>query len=199
MRWGGIPRSGGLVFIAFFVLATMKMTLPYPYYYAPLMGACTVATGVVAGILWMRRRLTGRVALLLAVAASGAGTTMLYRDVLRDFKAVTPYESVVLHVVGQHPVDAGRELYLPFQLVPMLHYYHPNIKTVGYDFDFPLPRLADGIQSKDAAGIMFCEAAFCDGLERQAPGFAVRKTLLDRPGPNGQLFYLIELRKSGSL
>jgi hypothetical protein len=78
-----------------------------------------------------------------------------------------------------------------------MHYYHPEIKTVGYDFDFPLPRLADGIRSQGAAGIMFCEAVFCDALERQVPGFAVRKTLIADRGPNGQPFYMVQVRRSG--
>ncbi len=188
-----------LMFIALFLLVTLKMTLQYPYYYAPLTAAVTVATAVAAGILWTRWPWAGRAAILLAVIASIVGSTVIYREVLREAKATRPYESVVLGVVGDHPIDAGHSLYLPYQLVPMLHYYHPDIKTVGYDFDFPMPRLADGIRSPDAAGIMFCEAVFCDAIERQAPGFAAQKTLLDRPGPNGQQFYLIELRKSGSL
>jgi len=188
-----------LAFIFIFCLITLKVTVPYTYYYAPLTASFAVATGVSAGVLWNRWRWLGRTGLVLAVLASIIGMTIPFREVLREVKAEMPYQTIVLRLVGEHPPVAGQQLFLPYQLVPTLHYYYPDIKTVGYDFDFPLPRLADGIQSSDAAGIMFCEAAFCDGLERQAPGFAARKTLLDRPGPNGQPFYLIELRKSGSL
>ena len=60
-------------------------------------------------------------------------------------------------------------------------------------------RLADEIASRSAAEIMFCEAAVCDGLERLTPGFAAQKTPLGEPGPHGQPFYLIDVRKSGSL
>jgi hypothetical protein len=61
-----------------------------------------------------------------------------------------------------------------------------------------VPQLADGILSRDADSIMFCESSFCDALERAAPGFAAQKTLLDRPGPNGQPFYLVQIRNSGA-
>ncbi len=118
---------------------------------------------------------------------------------MRESKADIPYDSIVLRMVGEHPIGAGERLYVPYQVVPMLHYYHPEIKTVGYDYGFPLTRLADGIEAGDSAGIMFCEASFCDGLERLEPGYAAQKTLLDRPGPNGQAMYLVQLRRLGSL
>ncbi len=185
-----------LAFIVVFFLVTLKVTVPYTYYYAPLTASFAVATGAAAGILWNRWPWLGRAGLLLVILTSIIAMTIPFREVLRQGKATRPDESSVLKLVGEYPVEVGRQLYLPFQLVPMLHYYHPDIKTVGYDFDFSLSRLADGILSKDAAGIMFCEASFCDGLEIEAPGFAARKTLIDTPGPNGQPFYLIEIRKS---
>jgi hypothetical protein len=188
-----------LLFIALFFLVMLKMTLEYTYYYAPLTAAFAVTAGAAIGMLWKRWPLAGRAALVLAVVASVAGTTAAFSREERAGKAVRPYEAIVLRLVGEHPVGAGEELYVPYQLVPMLHYYHPEIETVGYDFDFPLPRLADGIRSKDAAEIMFCEASFCDGLEREWPGFAAQKTLLGRPGPNGQPIYMVRLQKSGSL
>lgn len=201
--WRGFAQrrelSAWLAFIVVFVLVTLKVTAPYTYYYAPLTASFAVVTGVSAGILWNRWRWFGRTGLLLAVLASTVGMTVQFHEVLRDLKRIRPYESTVLQLIDEHPVEARQQLYLPYQLVPMLHYYHPEIETVGYDFDFPVPRLADGVRSGDSAGIMFCEAVFCDRLERQTPGFAARKTLLDRPGPNGQPFYLIEIRKPGSL
>ena len=187
-----------LAFIGFFLIVTLKMTLQYPYYYAPLTAAFSVVTGVVFSVLWERWPWPGRVALLAATAVSIVGSTTAYREVLRSVKAVTPYESVVLRVLGSRPVGPGK-IYLPYQLVPMMHYYRPEIATVGYDLDYPLARLADGIESADAAPVMLCEAVLCDGLERLTPGFAVQKILLDSQGPNHQRFYLIETRKSGSL
>jgi hypothetical protein len=186
-----------LAFIVIFCLVTLKVTVPYTYYYAPLTASFAVATGAAVGILWNRWQWLGRTALLLVTVASIVGMTIPFREVLREAKAARSYESMVLRLVGEHSIESGRQLYLPYQLVPMLHYYRPDIKTVGYDFDFPLTRLADGIQSKEAAGIMLCEASFCDGLELQVPGFAARKIILDMPGPNGQPFYLIEIRKFG--
>jgi hypothetical protein len=188
-----------LAFIVCFFIAMLKMTLDNTYYYAPLTAAFTVATGVAAGILWQRWPVPGRIALAAVVTASAAGVTFQFRDILRDLKATRPYEAAVLEKIAERPVEADHELYVPFQLVPMLHYYHPGIKTAGYDFDYPLARLADEVMSPDAAGFMFCEASVCEKLERQTPGIATHKTLLDRPGPNGQPLYLIDIRKSGGL
>jgi hypothetical protein len=120
------------------------------------------------------------------------------REAFRDAKAATPSNAAVLRLVEENPGVERGQLYVPYQMVPMLHYYRPEIRTVGYDFDFPVPRLADGVLSRDAAPIMFCEASFCDALERTVPGFAAQKTLLDRPGPNGQPFYLVQIRNSGA-
>jgi hypothetical protein len=188
-----------LAFIGVFFLVTLKVTAPYTYYYAPLTASFAVATGVAAGILWNRWPWPGRAGLLIAITGSIVAMTIQFNGVLRELKGITTYESIVLRLIGEYPVEPGKQIYLPYQAVPMLHYYHPDIKTVGYDFDFPLARLADGVKSGDAAGIMFCEAVFCDALERRMPGFAARKTLLERPGPNGQPLYLVQLRKSGVL
>jgi hypothetical protein len=185
-----------LAFILVFVLVTLKVTVPYTYYYAPLTAAFAVATGTSIGILWGRWPWLGRFGLLLAVGACIIGMTIPFRGVLRDLKTAKPYESAVLEMVNRHPVEAGHQLYLPYQLVPMMHYYRPDIKSTGYDVDSPLQSLADGIRSQDSANIMFCETDFCNGLERQVPGLVLSRTLLDRPGPNGQPFYLIEVRKS---
>jgi len=183
-----------LMFIALFFVVMLKMTLEYTYYYAPLTAAFAVATGVAIGILWKRWPLAGRALLLIAVVASIAGTTREFRYVMGETKAAGSWESDALRVVGGYPMGT---LYLPFQLVPVMHLYHPEIKTVGFDIDFPVARLVDGIRAFDAAPIMFCEAKYCDAIERRAPGFAARRTLLDTQGPTGQAFYLIEFRKTG--
>ncbi len=187
-----------LTFIAVFFLVTLKVTAPYTYYYAPLTASFAVVTAVAAGMLWMRWSVPGRAAILLAVAVSITGMTMQFRGAMNESKTAPSYESVVLRALESHPPEQGRELFVPYQLVPMLHYYRPEIKTVGYDFDYPLARLADGVQSRNSASTMFCEEQFCDGLDRLIPGFATQKSLMERPGPNGQRFYLVQLRKSGS-
>jgi hypothetical protein len=187
-----------LAFIALFMLVSLKMTVPYQYYYAPLTAAFAVATGVTFGILWNRWPPAGHAALALAVVASAVGTTLVTRQAFRDAKAAKPSNAAVLRLIEETPALERGRLYVPYQMVPMLHYYRPEIRTVGYDFDFPVPQLADGILSRDADSIMFCESSFCDALERAAPGFAAQKTLLDRPGPNGQPFYLVQIRNSGA-
>ena len=188
-----------LSFIAVFFLVTLKVTLPYTYYYSPLTAAMTVTTGAAFGMLWNR---FGQPALLLgatAIVVSIMGTTLPYRKEALADHDFRPYHFAVLKLVDSQPAGAGRPLYLPFQLVPTLHYYHPEIQTVGYDADFPVARLADGIRSPEADDKMLCEEEFCAAIERQSPGFALNKTLLDPVGPNRQPLYVIQVRKTGSL
>lgn len=185
-----------LAFIVGFFLITLKVTAPYSYYYAPLTASLAVATGVAFGILWGRWGWPGRAGMAVAVAAAVTVMTIQFRQAMRETSEAKSGEEVVFRLLAEHPPAPGAKLYLPYQLVPSMHYYHPEVATVGYDFDFPVARLADGIESKDAADITFCEAAFCDELDRRIPGFAARKTLLAAPGPNGQPFYLIQVRKA---
>ena len=187
-----------LAFIAVFFLITLKVTVPYTYYYAPLTGAMTVATGAVFGMLWKRYGTPALMLGTLAIATSIAGTTLPYRKEVKAVHDSRPYHFAVLKLMRDQPVAPGRQLYLPYQLVPTLHYYHPEIQTVGYDADFSIARLADGIQSPDADDKMLCEEEFCAAIERQSPGFALNKTLLDPAGPNGQPLYVIQVRKTGS-
>jgi hypothetical protein len=125
------------------------------------------------------------------------GTTVEFSEVAQDIHDSRPYHIAVLRLAQEQPIPSGRRLYLPYQLVPTLHYYHPEVETVGYDVGYPIDQLAADVASPQAAGAMLCEAAFCGALERQYPGILTAKTLLDPSGPNGQPFYVARVRKGG--
>jgi hypothetical protein len=186
-----------LAFITVFMLITLKVTVPYTYYYASLAAAFCVVTGVAIGILWNRWPAPWRYIPPLLAIASMVGTTVEFREVLREIHDAQPYHVATLRFLQGQPVPAGQRLYLPYQLVPTLHYYHPDLETLGYDVGYPIDQLATEIASPQAAGAMLCEEAFCAAIERQHPGILAEKTLLDPTGPNGQPFYVARVRKGG--
>jgi hypothetical protein len=120
-----------------------------------------------------------------------------FSEVLRQIHDAQPYHVATLRLLQVQPIPAGRRLYLPFQLVPTLHYYYPEMETLGYDVGYPIDRLATEIASPQAAGAMLCEETFCGAIERQHPGILAEKTLLDPVGPTGQPFYVARVRKGG--
>jgi hypothetical protein len=123
------------------------------------------------------------------------GTTVEFSAVLRQIHDSQPYHVATLRLLKEQPVPAGQRLYLPYQLVPTLHYYHPELETLGYDVGYPIDQLANEIASPQAAGAMLCEEAMCVAIERQHPGILTEKTLLNPVGPTGQPFYVARVRK----
>ena len=187
-----------LAYIAVFFLVTLKVTLPYTYYYASLAAAFCVVTGVAIGILWNRWPAPWRFIPPLLAVASMVGTTLEFREVLRQIHDAQPYHVATLRLLQEQPVPTGQRLCLPYQLVPTLHYYHPELETLGYDVGYPIDQLAAEIASPRAAEAMLCEEAYCSAIERQHPGILAEKTLLDPVGPNGQPFYVARVRKGGA-
>jgi hypothetical protein len=188
-----------LAFIVVFLGITFRITLESTYYYAPLTAAFIVATSVAFGTLWQRSKTPWRLILPLAVVAGIAGMTVQYRANALAFRATRPYHIAVLQALNQHPVGPGQRLYLPYQLVPTLHYYHPEIATTGFDNDYPMARLADQVAAPNAAGFLLCEEDTCAALSRLSPGLGANKTLIDPAGPYGHPFYVMEVPKTGSL
>jgi hypothetical protein len=186
-----------LVYVAVFMLITLKVTVTFTYYYASLAAAFCVVTGVAIGILWNRWPAPWRFVPPLLAIASMAATTVQFSEVLRQIHDAQPYHVATLRLLQEQPIPSGQRFYLPYQLVPTLHYYHPEVETLGYDVGYPLDQLATEIASPKAAGAMLCEEAFCGAIERQHPGILLEKTLLDPVGPNGQPFYVARVRKGG--
>ena len=188
-----------LAFIAVFIGVLLKVTLPYTYYFAPLTAAMTVACGIAFGELWKRGGTIWRYAVPLLAVVSIIGTTVRFQAVLAGIQDIRTFESAALKHVRENPNDTAGRLYMPFQLVPTLHYYLPELKTVGYDVDFPIARLIDGLQADGSAPIMLCEEPVCNDISARVPGLLGERKLLDAPGPNKKPFYSVRLLQAGKL
>jgi len=184
-----------LAFIAVFLLITLKVTVPYTYYYAPLVAAFAVATAAAYGDLWSRWPTPWRFALPLAVVVSLVGGTIQYRQVAQEIHDQRPYTVAVMQLLSERPVPAGQLLSVPYQLVPTLHYYLPELETSGYDLNYPVASVADEMTSPQAAAWTLCEETFCAALDQYAPGMATERTLLDPEGPSGQPIYVVRVRR----
>lgn len=165
-------RPGLVPFVCYGVLffaVTLKITLPFTYYHASLMSTLAVVTGFVLGEIWLRTKAPVRIAVAVIVVASLVWLdTGFYQEQLRYRQ--TP--SLAVDVLSYTSRSRVRKLFLPFELVPTLHYYRPDLVTVGYDADWSGARLAS--ESLDAApDSVLCVGLACTPLEHLWPDGAV--------------------------
>ncbi|HTA46652.1 MAG TPA: glycosyltransferase family 39 protein [Bryobacteraceae bacterium] len=156
-RQAAIPY---LVYAWMFLGVTMVITAPYTYYHASLMMSCAVVTGIVFGEIWQStaaKRVIASAVLVASLIAmdvrfhgedAGLNTTP---DARRDLMAWLKSE------------DHSKTFYVPYVLVPTLHFYMPEISTVGYDASWNPETLASAMAAPGAE--LLCEIALCDAVE----------------------------------
>jgi hypothetical protein len=193
---GGVRHSAELVpwlaFAGTFFLVLLKITAPYTYYYAPLALALVVLTAYALGELGARWGATARLSLALATVVSFSGGAWQYYWILQELKGNNPYPYFTssLQWVREQPSIDGR-LIVPYQLVPTLHLYFPQLKTTGIDVDWSAQRLRDTLRHPDSAPFLLCEAPQCA---------AMADLLLPNPhplgeGPNHQPLFAAKVRQ----
>jgi hypothetical protein len=168
--------------IAFFC-ATLVITLPYTYYHASLTMALAVVTGVLFGEFWNRMNGMARGIALLAVLASLTALDVgFYREQARDNSATPVGTADVLAYLRTHPVPGP--IFVPFAMVPPLHYYRPDVTTAGYDETYTGAALSSQAAGLDARTTVFCGSSVCRQLNPAAELSLERVgTLLDNREP----------------
>lgn len=175
----------GLVFTA----ATMKVTLEYTHYRGTVMIAWAMCAGIAVGHLW---KYSGAAVRTMAAVASVVCIVMTAADYRAEAAASRDPETAtarVLNYIRQHPVPEGKVLYVPFYFVPALNFYHPGLKTVGYDSDWTPARLLRALKAGDVHGAMLCLDLMCRTVEA-ATGSAPNRALV-APAHAGQPLYAI--------
>jgi hypothetical protein len=167
-----------------FFLVTLKVTAPFTYYHASLMSTLAVVTGCVLGEIWLRSPIPARVAIAVLVVAPLVWLDIgFYRERILDRQTPT-LASAVLSFTTSYTAHADvRTVFLPFDLVPTMHYYRPNIPVTGYDTDWSGNRLAS--ESLNASpDLVLCRESTCTTLEHLWPeGAVVSRGLVARlPG-----------------
>jgi len=176
-----------LVYAAMFLAVTMIITLPYTYYHSSLMASLAVVTGVVFGELWMRSAATIRVATLAVVIGSAVWVGAEYQRERIDDRSTRNLASELLSYLDSRP-SFERVVLVPQVLIPMLHYYHPEIAAIGYDDDRQrTERLA---KSSTGNPDVFCAESVCRQFAGLwTTGTPVRKDPVGRVPETGETFY----------
>jgi hypothetical protein len=157
----------GIVFLA----VTMVITAPYTYYHVSLTMSLSVVTGVVFGELWNRTNGLTRAAALLLVLASLAWLDLgYYRET--EHRAKPAGTADVLAYIDSRQL-AG-PLFLPFEMVPPMHFYHPEIVANGYDATWTGQALADQASELKQGTTVFCSPEVCRQLDSGAAARAER-------------------------
>jgi hypothetical protein len=191
--WPGLRnRTATTPFVVYTLLffgVTMAITLPYTHYHPTLLASTCVLVGVVAGELWQRSQAVARACVMLAVLvpASISGMT-LYRET----QTRRPSSPAMRAAIGQAARTPATPFFVPFEWVPTLHYYHPNLTFVGYDSDWKPQRLAQ--EAAATPSQVACQPEMCAALEATLPpGTPVTRDTLHAGDSTGELFYLIRV------
>ncbi|MGA2148463.1 MAG: hypothetical protein ABSH49_26250 [Bryobacteraceae bacterium] len=180
-----------------FFLVTLKVTAPFTYYHASLMSTLAVVTGCVLGEIWRRAPATARMAIAALVVVPlvwlDAG---FHREKILDREAPSLAADVLKYTRSYTAQADVRTVFLPFDLVPTMHYYLPNIPVTGYDTDWTNDRLA-GESLQASPDLVLCRESTCMTLERLWPeGAVVHRAPVSRT-PSGEPLNAIGLTDPG--
>jgi len=180
-----------LIYAGLFFVVTLKVTVPYTYYHGSLLAATAVVTGMVFGELWRRSHLAVRLAALAAVLASSAMMDVnYYAEAKRESAAPSPTTDLLAYLAKTPP----ERLYLPFVYLPPLHFYRPDISTVGYDDDWSTARLA-GESLAAAPAEVLCADEVCRQLEAAWPaGATAGRELINKTVRTPDPLYALSLK-----
>ncbi|MGA2115961.1 MAG: hypothetical protein ABSH56_14560 [Bryobacteraceae bacterium] len=176
-----------------FFLVTLKVTAPFTYYHASLMSTLAVVAGCVLGEIWLHTRVLARIGIAALVVLPLLWLdTGFYRERTADRQA----PSLAADVLSYTARSGVGKLFLPFYLVPTLHYYRPAVVAVGYDTDWSGARLADESLAAAPASVL-CPESTCTILEHLWPdGAIVHRDAVSRAS-GGEPLYAIGLVQPG--
>jgi 4-amino-4-deoxy-L-arabinose transferase-like glycosyltransferase len=159
-RWEVLPF---LVYSWIFVGVTMVVTIPYTHYYGSLLLAGAVLAGVMLGEIELRRIPALRIATLAALVISLAGMTTLHLRERRQ-PAIHDYRTDLIAYLAKNA--GARAVYIPFVLLPTVHFYHPEATAIGYDTDWTGAELAAALSKAGSNGELLCIPSVCDEVRR---------------------------------
>ena len=173
-----------LVYAWMFLGVTMVVTAPYTHYHASLMMSCAVVTGIVFGEIW-RNGAAKRIIASALLAASLIAMDVRFHD--EDAGLNTTPDARRELMTWLKSEDHSKTFYVPYVLVPTLHFYMPEISTVGYDESWQPEALASALMAPGTD--LLCERKLCGTVESRvqmpqmedAPVMAADKDLQQGP------------------
>jgi hypothetical protein len=159
-------RQAILPFVVYswmFIVATIFITLPYTYYHASLLMSLAVVVGAMFGELW-RRPILARVSASLVLLASLVFMTVRYYGETTEVRSDQDPRRNLLAYLGTHQT---KNTYVPFILVPTLHFYRPEQNTSGYDPAASPTDLANSLLASGTNSELLCEQGLCAAVGKQ--------------------------------
>ena len=147
-----------------FIGVTMVITLPYTYYHASLLMSCSVVVGAMFGELWRKNAMAGIGAAVIVLISLVEMDVRYYRETVVVKTASDPRFELLAYVKSEKP---PRTLYVPFVLVPTLHFYTPELTAIGYEANRSPTDFASALLAAGPNAEFFCEQALCDAVESQ--------------------------------
>ncbi|MCS6953865.1 MAG: glycosyltransferase family 39 protein [Bryobacterales bacterium] len=187
-RWEVAPFAA---YAGIFLLTTLFITLSYTHYHGSLMAAFAVLTGVWFGEFWRRVGAPARaVGLVVVLAILGGMVQAHYVEAKANQGRRLVSAGVIEYLRGG--AQAGAKVwYVPFTLVPILHFYRPEAELVGYDVDRSAEALAAEVAQARPPAELLCETSRCAALEVALRAYgAVRRTEIAR-GADGEIHSLV--------
>ena len=165
-----LPRESWpfLCYALVFFLITIKMTVPYTHYLGSFTIACAMSLAIAASAVAQsgaqsRPGPTGPI-LFTALALSVAPMILAYRAEAKNAQADQPHLEQLLTFFSTQPQPTPRWL-IPFEFLPILHFYHPALRFTAYDTDWDPNRLAQQLTASPLATGLICVPQTCAQIQ----------------------------------
>jgi hypothetical protein len=176
-----------------FIVITAKVTVEYVHYRGSIALVWTMAAAIAAAHVWKRWGTKAGAALAALLFVCAAVQAAHHREQLKAARATPTSSAHVIAWARQAAVPPDKTLYVPYYFVPVLHLYQPELRTAGYDSDWPLSRLTAEIRSPDAHGTFLCIQPVCAEVEAALEELPGTRTLV-APSHDGYPLYAVETR-----
>ena len=162
-----LPRESWpfLCYALVFLLITIKMTITYTHYLGSFTTACAIILAIAASsIAQSRPGLTAPI-LFTALALTLVPTTLAYRSEAIVSQTDRPHLDQILTYFAQPTAQTSTHWFVPFEFVPMLHFYHPSLRFTAYDTDWATSRLAQAITQTNLPAGLLCDPQTCAQIQ----------------------------------
>jgi hypothetical protein len=154
-----------LIYGWLFVGVTMVVTAPFTYYHTSLLLTGAVVVGMLAGELYLWKPGIGTVASAAAVASLVAMAWIYHQEAAAEKQSF--YESRAEAIRYVRAAGPKSMYYVPFEAVPPLHFYAPEIEAVAVEKTWTPPMLAALLTTTgDKPKQLLCPESQCDQVER---------------------------------
>jgi hypothetical protein len=174
-RMSALPAALPMALYSFaFLGVTIFVTLPYTHYNGSLMASIAVLTGVVFGEIWKNVKTRVRWGSLALLAASLLALDLtLYQEMAPGRDRVWPVQDLIAFLkVPAATQQSSSSLYVPFDFVPPLHFYRPDLHPVGYSTDWRPQQLADASLNTRPSRVI-CTPQICRAVQAVLPPSAI--------------------------